>query len=410
MSLESLILWIEDANGSAISCGLQVKEDPATGRGIYIGSDFLKSSLNQPLITIPHGLLVNRHTVLQTITKNSDDKSCPENEIYASHSKDWWNSLSSVRMVLTFLLVEKAKGPNSFYAPFIDMLPDIKDFELSPLFWHIQNEQELIKSLPSQTAVLTSKIIKRFEEDFEFTLTNFKFQPEKILKLEYFWAWMSINSRCLYMNLDDRIHANNWTLCPFVDFINHSPSESCTNRVDPVKGFQVIVPNGFLVMPEDQIFFNYGPHLNDFLLVEYGFTSLLNKWNDLHLDSAILPLISPEQVEFLKENDYYENYTIDSNGELSFRTQVVFALVSQGDWHTNTGKRKLSLFMQGYTEFSQFNVKPIVKKVLGKVRNDIKHKIRWRQDSDARKRVIGELCTQMDHIASITLTAIELEQ
>lgn len=402
MPLETLVSWINNSNGSFISPGLQVKEDPVTGRGIYVTSADLVSS-HLPLLTIPHELLVNRHTVLRTIGKLSEDKS-PENEIYVSHPVSWWNSLTSVQMVLVFLLVERAKGSKSFYAPFVDMLPDISDFELSPLFWHLENEHELIKLLPPQTAALASKIITRFEADYEFTTTNFNFTPEQILKKEYFWAWMSINSRCLYMNLDDRVHTNNWTLCPFVDFINHSPSESCTNRVDPLKGFQVVAPSDLLFAVDDQIYFNYGPHLNDFLLVEYGFTSLMNKWNDLHLDAVILPLLSPQQIEYLEDKDYYKNYTIDSNGDLSFRTQVVLALMSLGNWHTSSGTRKLHLFMQGYTEFSQFDVEPVIKRVLEKLRQSLKDKLRWRQDSDIRKQVIGDLCIQMDHIAQLATT------
>ena len=53
------------------------------------------------------------------------------------------------------------------------------------------------------------------------------------------------------------------------------------------------------------MFVSYGPHSNDFLLVEYGFILESNKCDSIPLDHLILPLLSTSQAASLREDKFY---------------------------------------------------------------------------------------------------------
>jgi hypothetical protein len=54
-----------------------------------------------------------------------------------------------------------------------------------------------------------------------------------------------------------------------------------------------------------EIYVSYGTHSNDFLIIEYGFILNTNKHDYTTLDHLILPLLSEEQEETLKEDQFY---------------------------------------------------------------------------------------------------------
>ncbi|KAM9886540.1 hypothetical protein OXX79_014123, partial [Metschnikowia pulcherrima] len=69
---------------------------------------------------------------------------------------------------------------------------------------------------------------------------------------------------------------DNFTMAPYVDFLNHSSEDQCGIKIDAL-GFQVFTSTSY--KPGDELYFSYGPHSNEFLLCEYGFTLGQNKWN-----------------------------------------------------------------------------------------------------------------------------------
>ena len=89
---------------------------------------------------------------------------------------------------------------------------------------------------------------------------------------------------------------------------------------------------------------SYGPHTNDFLLVEYGFTLPNNSCNSLSLDHIILPLLSSNQAATLKQDGFYANYTLTPTMPIAcHRTQAALRLL-------NLPMRRYSAFVSGTDE------------------------------------------------------------
>lgn len=139
------------------------------------------------------------------------------------------------------------------------------------------------------------------------------------------------------------------TLCPFIDYFNHTASADCKvefsgsvpsspvspsdeNGTRPGDGFTVTTAHE---VPEvgREVYVSYGCHSNDFLLVEYGFLLDDNKWDDILLDPIITPIIGEKgrRKEVLEEEGFWGNYTMDKNG-VCFRTQAAarMSLVPEG--------------------------------------------------------------------------------
>jgi len=106
------------------------------------------------------------------------------------------------------------------------------------------------------------------------------------------------------------------------------------------KGFTVISDRDYRA--GDQVFVSYGPHNNDFLLCECkilcaplvhnsnrnrtdGFIFDNNKYDDVKIDSFILPRLNQVQKSHLEGRDFLGDYNLDQMG-FCFRSQVALRM------------------------------------------------------------------------------------
>ncbi|KAM0508311.1 hypothetical protein ACHAP8_000528 [Fusarium lateritium] len=84
----------------------------------------------------------------------------------------------------------------------------------------------------------------------------------------------------------------------------------------------------------EEVYVSYGPHSNDFLLTEYGFILDTNRWDEVHLDEVILPLLNKTQRAELESVGFLERYTLDDQTPGCHRTQVALRILccSPGQW------------------------------------------------------------------------------
>lgn len=255
----------------------------------------------------------------------------------------------------------------------------MSDFDLVPLVWHVLQVPEhlkLIDLLPPSTREHTNKIIKRFEGDYQVVNELVKGRKEdSVVELPlslFLWSWMCINSRCLYMDMPQmKSNADNFTMAPYVDFLNHSSDDQCSLKIDNI-GFQVYA--GQLYKPGEQLFLSYGPHSNEFLLSEYGFMLNENKWNDLNITLAIESLFNPKQRQYLEDLNYLGDYTVNIESGPSFRTEVALATLQE---NSPAASRKLQALVNGVTDGSVYeaNSKILLSEILQQIVNENSSKI-----------------------------------
>ncbi|KAM9915139.1 hypothetical protein OXX59_010648, partial [Metschnikowia pulcherrima] len=88
--------------------------------------------------------------------------------IYSKMSLETLLSLSSFQIVSLFLMLETARGTDSFWKPFIDMLPEIEELSLCPLVWKVMKMPQADKlwaMLPRSTRKHSESVLVRFEKD-----------------------------------------------------------------------------------------------------------------------------------------------------------------------------------------------------------------------------------------------------
>ncbi|CAH6719051.1 ribosomal lysine N-methyltransferase 2 [[Candida] jaroonii] len=425
--ITSLLQWMKAKNNigvsskeSFVSLKVGAKDFGDEGRGLAANDNIVQ---NEEIIKIPHSYLLNAHTIIRHIShfnkhthlnehySNIDIsyEEEPKDEVTQIYSKIQYNEmvgLSSFQLVSLYLCLETGRQ-NSFWKPFLDSLPDIKAFNWTPLVWEETGSGDLIEFLPSEVKEHHSQVSQRYNRDKEAVK---KFLTSKlpettsvdkyITSQRYLWAWMCINSRCLYMELrESNDNADNFTMAPLVDFVNHSDDDHCRLKIDN-KGFHVITTTKY--EPQSQIYLSYGPHSNGFLLCEYGFVLPSNKWNDIDISRYIKQDLNEDQVKFLKQYEYFDNYTIGKVSGVSYRTEIALAVMQESKPFNS---RKLLAYVKGLTDGESYgeSSKEILHDILNEVESDISGKrAQIKEIHDESKRVIIQLYSDIEEIIDAT--------
>jgi hypothetical protein len=152
------------------------------------------------------------------------------------------------------------------------------------------------------------------------------------------YTWLIVNTRTFYWEYPDMPNSHPhlpkkrtqltaddcYAMCPFMDYFNHSDI-GCDPQADS-KGYSVTADREYKA--GEEVFVSYGPHTNDFLLVEYGFILDSNKNDSIPLDHLLLPLLSDEQEAALKEDGFHGKYTLFTKEPIiCHRTQAVLRLL-----------------------------------------------------------------------------------
>ncbi|CAL1704780.1 unnamed protein product [Somion occarium] len=235
--------------------------------------------------------------------------------------------LSPTQVISLHLLLHKphdgGESHDSRFGSYISTLP--RDFDSHPLTWsvnkHLQTNsnpkaQELLGHLPPSVSSSLQALTARFWEDWDAVRKYVTALPmicdsssrqdidvdrfrlgDSALTTDYVWAWLNVNTRCIYYRLDPSVSSPlNMTLCPILDFANHAPTATHIKPVLPLDSELWAAPTGprkhtkrlggdyaftsnceTTIPPDTELFLRYGSHPNRKLFVEYGFT---NTWHE----------------------------------------------------------------------------------------------------------------------------------
>ncbi|KAF8478694.1 hypothetical protein DFH94DRAFT_633087 [Russula ochroleuca] len=255
---------------------------------------------------------------------------------------------------LHLLLYKPAPGCESddpHFAPYISILP--RDFGDHPLTWAVhrtlgagsREEHSLLRLLPPSVLSDLLLLERRFWKDWEAVLLYLDDLPDlssprrrprtqSELILDFVWAWLNVNTRCLYDDLGLG-KDNNMSLCPVFDFANHAWMQP---TMEPVRaaGSEIWRPgrcspggdgNTDLVcvscergiVRDQEVTLSYGWHSNRTLFVEYGFANAITS-------EELMSGVYPGQVNV---QDIVTTW-LDCRGELG--TFVKGTLEAEGYW------------------------------------------------------------------------------
>ncbi|KAJ7285853.1 hypothetical protein C8J57DRAFT_1286003 [Mycena rebaudengoi] len=270
MNWNSVVQWLDSKPL------VEPKETPGAGYGLFALDDIPPRS---PLFTVPAAALLN----IRTLSPH-----------YPTHS------LSAVQLIsLHLLLYRPNRGRDSLdplFGPYISVLP--RDFDSHPLVCHVKGAD--IRQLPPSVACALERLSARFQQDWEIVhrylrdnLHVLSLKPgvdlardAETIQADFLWAWLNVNTRCIYHRLkSSRSHPDNLTLCPILDFANHTVDGPCMiprisdaekNNAAPLSRLGdplTLLSPGAGASRGQEMYLTYGAHSNKTLFVEYGFVT-----------------------------------------------------------------------------------------------------------------------------------------
>ncbi|KAL4750516.1 hypothetical protein BDW72DRAFT_213384 [Aspergillus terricola var. indicus] len=148
------------------------------------------------------------------------------------------------------------------------------------------------------------------------------------------YNWAIINSRSFYYVSPGKNEPSDWNdavgMVPFADYFNHRDDASCEVTFD---GANYIFRAGRPYEKGEEIYMSYGPHSNDFLLVEYGFYLDDNPSDGVYLDNIILPELTRFEKKELAGKECLGNYEITASGaDLNTMAAASIKYMSRQKW------------------------------------------------------------------------------
>ncbi|KAK1255922.1 hypothetical protein MKX07_008181 [Trichoderma sp. CBMAI-0711] len=201
------------------------------------------------------------------------------------------------------------------------VFPSRRDIASSlPICW----PAKLRSLLPPGAKILLAAQQEKFNKDWALVEAAYP----QLQKDEYLYNWLLVNTRTFYhtnRKTDKLPKEDHMALQPVADLFNHTPEGYCTAAFDD-KFFTFTTTRTH--QPGEEVFIRYGPHGNDMLLVEYGFTlpSSLNPWDETCLDPYICPSLTADQRERLEAAGFWGKYMLDSQ-TACYRTYVALRML-----------------------------------------------------------------------------------
>ncbi|THU90710.1 SET domain-containing protein, partial [Dendrothele bispora CBS 962.96] len=283
-------------------------------------------------------------------------------------SPHYYPRLTAVQMVSLHLLLHRPENDqvssDPLFGPYISTLP--QDFDSHPLTRLLREGRGLLGLLPPSSATALERLASRFHSDLE-TVCNYLHEHLDVLQTssrsdmpttdmiqkdndkfvsEYLWGWLNVNTRCIYHQLTkSRSDPDNLTLCPILDFANHTPGrshmvldKSDEKKRQNQKHFRVLSsPVG--VETGEEVFLTYGAHCNRTLFVEYGFVlhPSSQKWEDCVVEVLVDDIaeelyqkkesVGAWMMDILQTEKYWKDWTLHSHsGSAYLSYRLVTAL------------------------------------------------------------------------------------
>ncbi|XP_011548522.3 SET domain-containing protein 4 [Plutella xylostella] len=376
-----------------------------TGRGVMTKR---KIYPGEELLNMPLNLTINVTTVLMDKTFN---------QIFCENKMDclqkYKQSLSFQSLLAFYLVYHKVQESQSLWYLYLKSLPK----EYTVPYFLPKDVQNCLDAKMQSVISKQSDVIDSSYNIFNNILNNNFSKNDILSKLKesysrnlYEWAYFTVNTRCVYMDLTKVVDMNNYqhsllnlindntkiALCPYLDMINHSPKarnetklilNSCSDNINLDNldkdlfsdiRFSIYTNNTF--EPFTQVFICYGDSYNVKLLMEYGFILPNNELDYIPFDFDVVELylkmkelkLSKDQITFIQNHGLNKDLYVDQKG-LSFNFYALLMVVKFYYKQNSDVSRIIYSSMNGVTEDSNFNdlVTPLVKEKIVDIRKSV---------------------------------------
>ncbi|KAG0000948.1 SET domain-containing protein 4, partial [Entomortierella chlamydospora] len=251
---------------------LTLAEFSNTGRGMMATKDI---KAGEVIVQVPESNLVTMKSL---------------EAIYGSRIVRAKKKINS-HMIIALHIALMMQDPEKLgWLPYLRLLP--KKFDTMP----IRYPKELFDLLPPHAQAHVnrqrSKIMADYNSTLEFLKVNNDLLKRPLEYEDYEWAWLVVNTRCIYLDAKKQDTADNIALAPMLDFLNHTHD---------AKEYGFVTPNN----P-----FNYALVDNDFLQLSIPGES---------------PSAKNDKMDLLTMSGYFCDYALHRN-DVSFRLMVAMRL------------------------------------------------------------------------------------
>ncbi|KAJ3779332.1 SET domain-containing protein [Lentinula raphanica] len=399
----NLLSWLEDHGMDTGERSLHVQR-----RQIYEGR-----------CTNYYGLFTTKTVLPSTKLFNIPKTALMNIKTLSSHYGSAMKSLSATQLIFLHLLLHRPRPDEDslepLFGPYISTLP--RNFDYHPLSWITKSiNTELLELLPPSTKQALHDLSSKFQNDLATVSASLEW--DESLKDDYLWAWLNVNTRCVYYQVKNpSSHPDNITLCPILDFANHSSHLPCMEspfsgkpnlRPDLFRDFSLISPSQTSVDTDTELYLEYGAHCNRVLFVEYGFVLPIDSIPETHraLEVNVDDIVDAFLVDkgetgsWLKEILTLENYWRDWT--MHYASGSVFP-----SYRLVTALRLLAIFPSGSllpTASSEDLLRPWKDVVLGK-RETLANKY-----EDIFRSILRDVCTTVIERATKALQRCKLKE
>ncbi|CAD8091297.1 unnamed protein product [Paramecium sonneborni] len=249
----------------------------------------------------------------------------------------------------TFLLQEKLK-PNSFWKPYIDILP--QSYPSFPIFFN-NSDLEWLKGSPFQ------KQIKDKLSDLKKDYTDIcSIAPEfsQYLFNEFCWARMTASSRIFGINIKS---VKTDAFVPLADMLNHKrPKLTSWCYSDEKQGF--IIETDEKIEKGQMIFDSYGRKCNSRFLLNYGFVVEDNDANEVNVtveSDQHHPLFKLKEQTIQDSLQWPKTFRLvmdtEENTVIEFMSYIRFLVIN------DENQLQLLLNQKGFLNFKPTKTQPI---------------------------------------------------
>ncbi|KAG0227788.1 SET domain-containing protein 4 [Actinomortierella wolfii] len=227
--------------------------------------------------------------------------------VYGSRISRFGKKIGSHMFIALHIALLVQMSEKSGWLPYLQMLPT--KFDTMPVRYPPELYELLPPSAKNHVTKQKQKIMNDYKLALEFLQANNDLLSKPLTYEEYEWAWLVVNTRCIYLDAKKQDNADNIALAPMLDFLNHTHEAK-----------------------------------------EYGFVTPMNPYNYVSVDHAFMNLVIPgesaaakkEKLELLDMAGYLGDYVLHKD-DVSFRLLAGLRLRLINPFNTSSAATQLAI-------------------------------------------------------------------